>query len=181
MGDQLLLSVLGPSLVTSLSGSDNRLVAVSASFALLGAGTVAAILARGRGADTRMSGGCAVLGAGAALAVVGLATTSTTLFLMSTVIAGLGFGTAFAGALETLTALAPDDARGELLSAIYVVAYVSFSVPAVIAGAISTGPGLVSTAIGYSAVVAVLAVSALVATRVAVRRQRAGSTATGGA
>lgn len=168
---------LGPSLVATLTGTDDRLAAVSASVALLGAGTAAAILARRRTAQVRMLGGCATLGLGAALAVVSLATTTTALFFASTAIAGLGFGTAFAGALETLTSLAPDDARGELVSAIYVVAYVSFSVPAVIAGIVSTGPGLVDTAIGYSAAVSVLSIAALWATRATLRGTPAARTA----
>lgn len=156
---------LGPSLVGEMTGSDNRVVAVSATVALLGAGTAAAALARGVAARTRMLGGCILLGLGAALTVLSLALVVTPLFFVSTAIAGLGFGTAFAGALETLTALAPEDARGELVSAIYVVAYLSFSLPAVVAGLVSTGPGLVNTAIGYSAIVSVLALGTALATR----------------
>lgn len=156
---------LGPSLVAELTRDDNRLVAVSGALALLGSGTAAAIVARGWDADARMVRGCAALGVGAAITAVSLATTTTALFFASTVVAGLGFGTAFAGALETLTELAPPDARGELLSAIYLVAYISFSVPAVIAGVISTGPGLVTTAIGYGAAVSALALTAVLATR----------------
>lgn len=155
---------LGPSLVADLADSDNRLVAVSGTVTLLGAGVVAATLARGRAARSRMLGGCVLLGLGAALTVVSLVATTTPLFFLGTAVAGLGFGVAFAGALETLTALAPDEARGELVSAIYVVAYLSFSVPAIVAGVVSTGPGLVATAVGYSAIVAALALAAAPAT-----------------
>ena len=155
---------LGPSLVGDLTGSDNHVVAVAGALTLLGAATVAAALARGLAARARMLGGCVLLGLGAALTVLSLALTTTPLFFVSTAIAGLGFGVAFAGALETLTALAPQDARGELVSAVYVVAYLSFSVPAVIAGIVSTGPGLVDTAIGSSGAVAALALGAALAT-----------------
>jgi Na+-driven multidrug efflux pump len=50
------------------------------------------------------------------------------------------------------------------VSAVYVVAYLSFSIPAVIAGIVSTSAGLVDTAIGYSTLVAALALSAALAT-----------------
>jgi MFS family permease len=155
---------LGPSLVSQLTGSANRVVAVSATLALLGAGTIAAAVARRRPARERMLGGCSLLGLGAVVTVVSLAVTTTPLFFAGTAVAGLGFGVAFAGALETLTALAPDDARGGLVSAVYVIAYLSFSIPAIVAGIVSTSAGLVDTAIGYSAVVAVLALTAALAT-----------------
>ena len=155
---------LGPALVAELTGSENRVGAASGALTLLGAGAVAAALARGLPARARMLDGCVLLGLGAALTVLSLALTVILLFFVSTAVAGFGFGVAFAGALETLTALAPEDARGELVSAVYVVAYLSFSVPAVIAGILSPGEGLLNTAIGYSAVVAALALGAALAT-----------------
>jgi len=79
------------------------------------------------------------------------------------------FGTAFSGALQTLIGLAGPEERAALVSAIYVVAYVSFSIPAIMAGAIRTQAGLISTALGYSAIVAALAFVALIATARATR------------
>lgn len=156
---------LGSSIVMSLDGSANRLVGVTALALLLGTATVSAIVARARGARTRMLGGCAVLAAGAVLTVFALATRDATVFYLSTFVAGLGFGTAFSGALQTLTGLAGPDDRAALVAAIYVVAYLSFSVPAVIVGVVSTFAGLIPTATIFSAAVAVLAFTAFVATR----------------
>lgn len=156
---------LGPNLSATIVGSDNRLVDVSASSLLLAAGTIAAICSRRQTARRRMLGGCAVLTVGSSLTVVALATLDAPTFYFSTLVAGLGFGTAFSGALQTLTGLARPEERAALVSAIYIVAYLSFSIPAIIAGAISTQAGLVSTALGYSAIVAALALAALIATQ----------------
>jgi len=156
---------LGPDLVLALDASDNRLVSVSAPALLLGTATASAIWARGRTPRDRMLGGCAVLAAGSGITVVALLAHSAPLFYVSVLVCGLGFGTAFSGALQTLVGLAGPDDRGELTAAIYVVAYASFAVPAVVAGVVSASVGLVTTATFYSAAVALLAVSAFVATR----------------
>ncbi|MET7437689.1 hypothetical protein [Streptomyces sp. NPDC005568] len=53
--------------------------------------------------------------------------------------------------------------RGELLSVAFVISYLSFSVPAVIAGIAATHTGLHETSVVYAATVAVLAALALLA------------------
>ena len=156
---------LGPDLVLALDHSSNRLVSVSASALLLGSGSASAFAARRRAPRTRMLSGCAALAAGSGLTVAALAEQNTPIFYLSILVAGLGFGTAFSGAFETLISLAGSGDRGALTAAVYVVAYVSFSVPAVIAGVVTTGAGLIPTAEVYSTVIAVLAAVAFVATR----------------
>jgi predicted MFS family arabinose efflux permease len=73
------------------------------------------------------------------------------------VIGGTGFGVAFLGALRTLSAAIPPDHRGAVMSAFYVVAYLSLSLPAVIAGFVVTSLGLESTFEIFGSVVAGLA------------------------
>ena len=70
---------------------------------------------------------------------------------------GTGFGVAFLGALRTLSAAIPPDHRGAVMSAFYVVAYLSLSLPAVIAGFVVTSLGLESTFEIFGSVVAGLA------------------------
>lgn len=156
---------LGPDLVLALDHSSNRLVSVSASALLLGSGTVSAVAARKRTPRARMLGGCAALATGSGLTVAALAEQNTPIFYLSILVAGLGFGTAFSGALQTLVSLAGSEDRGALTAAVYVVAYASFSVPAVIAGVATTSAGLIPTAEVYSTAIALLAAAAFVATR----------------
>jgi MFS family permease len=59
-----------------------------------------------------------------------------------------------------ITALAEPDDRAGLVTAIYIVGYLAFSVPALIAGVATTRFGLHSTALVYSASLAVLAAAA---------------------
>ncbi len=129
---------LGPDLVLALDHSSNRLVSVSASALLLGSGTVSAVAARNRTPRARMLAGCAALAIGSGLTVAAITGKNTPIFYLSILVAGLGFGTAFSGALETLIQVAGSADRGALTAAVYVVAYASFSVPAVIAGIVTT-------------------------------------------
>ena len=93
------------------------------------------------------------------------------LFWIGTMIAGVGFGMGFAGEIRVTAPLAQPHERGELFAAIYVVAYLSFGVPAIIAGAVVGVFHLVPTVITYALiVVASAAVGAVVQSRRA-RRQ----------
>ncbi len=77
-----------------------------------------------------------------------------------------GFGSTFLGAFRTLAAAASPARRGELIAALYVVAYLAFSLPAVVAGVLTTHVGLRDTSIGYATVVAALAIGSLTAARI---------------
>ena len=93
---------------------------------------------------------------------VGIATTTSAVFLVGTAIAGIGFGPAFLGAFRLITAQAEPDDRAGLLAAIFIVAYLAFSIPALLAGLATTKYGLHSTALVYSASLAVLIAIAIV-------------------
>jgi len=101
--------------------------------------------------------GAAGLLVGTTLFAVALLTTSLTVFVAAAVIAGSGFGPAFLGAFRTVSQLAEPHERAALISAIYVVSYLAFSIPALIAGLLITDTGLRDTALGYSLVVALVA------------------------
>jgi hypothetical protein len=60
-----------------------------------------------------------------------------------------------------ITALAEPDDRAGLVAAFYIVGYLAFSVPALVAGVATTAFGLHSTALVYSGSLAVLAAAAV--------------------
>ena len=53
-------------------------------------------------------------------------------------VAGFGFGLAFLGGLRQLNAVIPPEHRAAVMSAFYVVAYASLSLPAIVAGFVVT-------------------------------------------
>jgi MFS family permease len=101
--------------------------------------------------------GSAALTTGLVLIVIATATDSRPLFLAGSFIAGIGFGTAFLGGLRQLTAVIPAEHRAAVMSAFYLVAYASLSVPAVIAGLVVTHLGLQTTFEVFGSIVAGIA------------------------
>jgi MFS family permease len=83
---------------------------------------------------------------------------------------GAGFGSAFLGALRTVSQLAEPHQRAALLSAVYLVSYLAFSVPALVAGLLTTHIGLRETSFGYGGFVALVAVGTLAFERLAGRQ-----------
>jgi len=147
---------LGPSIVGELSHSAGRLSGALIIVALNGTGAVMAIAGRSWPPGRALYAGAGLLTTGVVIAMAALASGQTVLFFAGTVVAGAGVGPSFSGALRTLTGLAPAANRAEMVTAIYVAAYLGLSIPAVIAGVAVTQVGLFDTAYGYGVVVVVL-------------------------
>ncbi|MFZ7089257.1 MFS transporter [Curtobacterium sp. RRHDQ10] len=82
--------------------------------------------------------------------------------LVGSVIAGVGFGAGFQAALRMLLAEASATHRAGILSTIYVLSYLAFGVPSVVAGLFEPMTGLVPVIIGYGSFVVLAAAVALV-------------------
>ena len=101
---------------------------------------------------------------GLALTLLAVAVKSPGLFFGGTAVTGVGFGVGWLGVVRSLVNRASPTERGALLSAIFIVAYLSFAVPAVIAGFVVTRIGLHDAAVWYAGAVGILALAGLVAT-----------------
>lgn len=152
-----LYLALGPGLATHLMHTTNHLAGGAAVLALAGAGGLSQLLWHRLEPRRAASIGAGVLALGMALTAGSLSTGSPVLFLAGTAITGSGFGLAFLGALRSLTAVVPARNRAEVMSAFYVVAYLSISVPAVAAGLAVPSLGLQATFRLFSGFVVVLA------------------------
>jgi len=104
------------------------------------------------------SAGSLGLAAGMVLIVIATAADSSAVFVVGTLLAGLGFGVAFLGGLRQLVVVIPDEHRAAVMSAFYVVAYASLSLPAVIAGVVVTHLGVDTTFEIFGSIVAGIAV-----------------------
>lgn len=97
--------------------------------------------------------------AGVVITLAGLEADSLTLFVLGSAIGGLGLGASMSGSIRTMSALPAPDERGEFFAAVYVVGYLAFSVPAVIAGFAAVHFGLLHTTYVYGAGVILLALA----------------------
>nr|WP_234037303.1 MFS transporter [Leucobacter sp. L43] len=124
---------------------------------LAGAGAVAAFLLRRRSARVIAVYGAAALAIGTACSLVALAAGSLPGYLVAVAITGSGFGTAFFGVVSSLAPHIPATQRADVFAVIFLVSYLAFGVPTVIAGLLVQFIGLTPVAFGYGAVVIVFA------------------------
>lgn len=107
--------------------------------------------------------GMASIALGMLLLLAALATRSLPLFFVGTAVAGVGFGAGFSAVVEAMAPLAQAHERSELFAGIFVLSYLAFSIPAMLAGALVAPLGLLVTVQGYATL---LLVTALLGMRV---------------
>jgi len=156
---------LGPSVAAGLFGLTNHLVGGLVVTLLCGTGALTAFMLRSWPAGRLLGISSTLLGSGTVLTLIGIETGSAVLAAVGTVVAGIGFGASALACFGTFARLAAPAERGELFSVAYVISYLAFSIPAVIAGLASTGFGLRATTTVYGLVVVALCVAAGVAQR----------------
>jgi MFS family permease len=148
---------LGPQLAAHLFDSSNVIVSASGIVALAGAAVVAQLLT-GRSAPWVGAGvGSIALAAGMVLIVFAAARDSSAAYLAGSILAGAGFGAAFLGGLRALAAAIPHEHRAGVMSAFYVAAYTSLSLPAVLAGIVVAHVALPTTFEFFGGIVAAIA------------------------
>jgi MFS family permease len=129
-------------------------------FLLTGLGAVTSLVFRNSAPPAVMLGGCLGLLGGAVVTVAAVVASTPALLLLGTVMAGLGFGPANLGAFRVIMARASASDRAGLIAAIYIVNYLAFGLPALIAGIATSHFGLHDTALVYSVAIALLAAAA---------------------
>lgn len=149
---------LGSTVVTRVFGVADHATAGLLLFVFFASAAVASVVLTGRAPATKLAYGYPALAVGAAVSLVGIVDQLLPCYVVGSVIAGTGFAGAFLGALDTIAASAPAADRGRVFSAVFVVSYLGFSVPAVISGLVVTHVGLRPTVAGYVAVVITLAI-----------------------
>jgi hypothetical protein len=129
-------------------------------FVLTGLGAITSIAARAARPRRAMAAGCLLLALGVGITAGAIAADSAAGLFAGTAVAGIGFGLSFLGTFRTLVALAPLTGRAALITAIYIVSYLAFSLPVIAAGIAVTHVGLRGTAVVYACVVAGLSLAA---------------------
>jgi MFS family permease len=152
---------LAPSLVRTATGSTSNLIggATVAALTLTGAAMIFSL--RNQPAARALQLGASLLSAGVVLILLGVHSASLSLFFLGTLVAGCGFGAGFLGAVRSLVPLALPHERAGLMSAYYVLSYLAFCLPSLLAGNLTHVFGLVTTTDGYALALIVLSLSAL--------------------
>jgi hypothetical protein len=126
---------------------------------LCGAGAVSPLMMRGLPLGRMAVVGMAAVTAGVGLLLVSIGTGALGLFFVGSAVAGAGLGASFSGLIQSLVPLTPLHERAELFAAIFLVTYLSLSVPPIAAGFAVPLAGFLGTTQAYLG--AVLVVSAI--------------------
>jgi len=154
---------LAPSLVRAATGSTSNLIGGGLVAVLTLSGALMIFSLRNHPPEKVLRLGAGFLVVGVALILAAVHTASLPLFFIATLIAGSGFGSGFLGALRSVVPLALPHERAGLMSAFYVLSYLAFCVPSLLAGNLARTFGLIATTNGYGAVLIMLALGALLA------------------
>ncbi|EWM10834.1 major facilitator superfamily transporter [Kutzneria sp. 744] len=156
-----LYGALGPALLGKLLGGNNTILAGVLLVAFAGVASAMVLVLRSVSATAVMLTGSITLFAGVAVTLASLGLGSVALFFVGTVISGAGFGAGFPGRHPDR---GPAGRAARAVPArclcLYVVSYLGFGVPAVVAGVLTVdGPGLFGAATAYGVAVMVLALA----------------------
>jgi len=162
---------LGPSVAASLFGLTNHLVGGLVVTLLCATGAITAFALRGWPTDRVLRIAAVLLTVGTATTLVGVQMQSIAIAAAGTVVAGIGFGGSALACFGTLARLAAPEERGEVFAVAFVISYLAFSLPAVVAGFAATSLGLHTTAVVYGLVVVGLSLLTLIILLVRGRRR----------
>jgi MFS family permease len=94
--------------------------------------------------------GTAAVTLGMLATLIAVAAHNLPLFIIGDAIGGIGIGAAFAGTMALVIPHARAHERAEVFASIYIVSYLAFGLPAIIAGLLITPFGLLPVTIGYA-------------------------------
>lgn len=152
---------LAPSLVRAATGSTSNLIGGGLVAVLTLSGALMIFSLRNRPADKVLRLGASLLAIGVMLILGAVHSASLSLFFFGTLVAGSGFGAGFLGALRSVLPLALPHERAGLMSAFYVLSYLAFCLPSLLAGNLTGRFGLIATTDGYGAALILLSLAAL--------------------
>jgi hypothetical protein len=155
---------LMPALIRVATGATLPVVGGLVVSALTLSGALSVLSLRSIAAGRIVRGGTVALALGVAVTLAGVDRQVVSLMLAGTIVSGIGFGAAFSGTLRIALPIAAVGERAALMSAFYVEGYLSFSVPAIIAGLAVPLTGLTTVAWAYGSAVIALAVISMIAT-----------------
>jgi hypothetical protein len=152
-----LYFTLGPPLAGVIFHSANVVVSSLGIVMVAGTATIAVLPLRRVPRWVNATVGSVALAAGMVLIVLAAAWDSAGYFIGGSILAGAGFGMAFFGGLRGLVVVIPTAQRGAVMAAFYITAYLSISVPAVLAGIVVAHLGLAPSIEIFGGVVAGIA------------------------
>lgn len=164
---------LAPTIIRNIFHIDSGLVEGVTVFLAPGVAAVTGfVLSRLTSRSTLVIGGIGVF-VRTAVIVAGIAFQLLPIRWLGGVIGGVGFGASVSGTFRILGPFAAPHQQAELFAAVFLVAYLSIGIPAIVLGQLVAALGLLTTMLGFGAVTLVAAfVGILVQLRLSRRASR---------
>jgi hypothetical protein len=151
-----MFMALAPSILAQVMGQTSRLAAGLVPFAVFGSAAVAPVLLARVSRRQQLTFALVTSVAGAAALAVGVLTASLPTFVAAGVVAGAGAGVLFRSAVGTAAMLADPAGRGEVLAALFLIAYAGLALPVLAIGLALVWLPLVPVIVGFAGIVLVL-------------------------
>jgi MFS family permease len=152
---------LGPTLARQVTGHHAPLTGGALIAAMVLPGALASVVAQRRTVAGLLVFSASGLALGLVLALAGIHWRVAAALFAGALVVGFSMGCSFNGTLRTLMPLAQPHQRAGLMASFFVCSYLAFSVPAILAGLATGWFGLHATALGYGAVLLLLALVAI--------------------
>ena len=153
---------LGPSLLRTVFGVSSGWLNGATVAVLCGAGAVSPLMLCGLPPGRMAVVGMAAVTAGVGLLLGSIGTGALALFFVGGAVAGAGLGASFSGLIQSLVPLTPLHERADLFAAIFLVTYLSLSVPPIAAGFAVPLTGFLGTTQTYLGAVLIVSATATV-------------------
>jgi MFS family permease len=153
-----LFTSLAPTFIAGTLHETSRFIAGIVTFAVFFAAAVAQVLTARMTNRAQLRLAAAFMAVGLIAMSVAVLVVSLPLFIVAGIVAGVGVGVQFRASVTVAATLAQPPARGEVLAALFLVAYVGLAVPVLLVGLALAFLSSTTVFIGFSAIVLVLAV-----------------------
>jgi MFS family permease len=151
-----LFTSLAPTFLAGEFDSPSRLVAGAVPFGVFTVAAVAQVFFTPVPMRVQLLVATVAMVLGLAGLATGAVVVAEWLFVIGGLVAGLGVGLLFRASLGVATGLVPGPQRGEVLAAMFLIAYIGLTVPVLLVGAAIAFLPVVPVLVGFSAVIAVL-------------------------
>ncbi|RKR76327.1 MFS transporter [Frondihabitans australicus] len=162
-----LFTSLAPTFLVVTLHETDRLVAGAVSFSVFAAACLGQVLLSKARIRTQLNVLLALLPVGLVGLAVGAAAASLPVFAASGVVAGAGVGLLFRAALSTGASLAGAESKGEVLAALFLIAYAGLCIPVLLVG----GALVIASPLAVLLVFVVLVLTAVLVSAINMRRR----------
>ncbi|WP_411699831.1 MFS transporter [Conyzicola sp.] len=151
-----LFTSLAPSFIAGTLHEPSRLVAGAVSFVVFGAAAVSQIVTARLAPVRQLQLAVALMSLGLAGIATAVLVVSLPAFVGAGVLAGAGVGILFRSSIGVAASLASGPSRGEILAALFLVAYAGMSVPVLLIGLALAFLPSTTVLVGFAAIVLVM-------------------------